>query len=260
MTKDHARLAVAAAREGDFATAIDHDARAFASEPGDPAPIHHLIAMLLDCGKWIGAMAAIELVKERPVTPEVELALDLAACEVMRKIAGTFPPAGMREDTDAIIERLVSGNHDLATRLAIARMLVDLNRVAEARRILAATEPETPEDRGNAAFLRGVLCEREGDLANARVMYELALAIDAHRGDAAINLVSMLLRDGDTASISALLDGLDPKVRAMPELRFNEAMYLRRIGRVDAARAILSEVATPHSEIGRIAKQVLIAC
>ncbi|MBA2539388.1 MAG: hypothetical protein H0V17_07130, partial [Deltaproteobacteria bacterium] len=82
--------------------------------------------------------------------------------------------------------------------------------------------------------------------------------------DAAINLISVLLESPDPKAsrrITSLLSELDVSVREMPEVRFNEAIHLRRIGEHAKARALLTIIAGDRStELGRVARQVLASC
>jgi tetratricopeptide (TPR) repeat protein len=57
----HTNLANAAVRMNDYGQAIQSYARAFECRPGDQKPIQQLVAMFIDLGKWMGAMAALEL-------------------------------------------------------------------------------------------------------------------------------------------------------------------------------------------------------
>jgi tetratricopeptide (TPR) repeat protein len=195
---------------------------------------------------------------------ETAFVLDLAATQMLRRITGVFPPRGASEDADRVIDRVVgaSRNRRAGIQLSVARGLIDLGRIAEATAVIEAIAANTDEESAQLCVLRGALCERTRDLAGAISFYEQALALDGTRADAAINLISVLLESPEQAAcarIAAVLSGLAPDVRAIPELRFNEAIYLRRIGDPDRARALLSSIAADH-ELGRLARQVLASC
>ncbi len=262
-----AELATVTAQLGDYASAIDHDARAWALRPDDPAPIQHILAILVDSGKWLGAMTAFEIVRQG-ARAETAFALDLAAAQVFRRITNVFPPRGAHQDADRLIERLVANSceRSVAAQTAVVRSLIDLGRISDASALLEriATATASTNDRAHIYFLRAALCERAGDSVAAISFYEQALALDARRSDAAINLISMLLESPDpdaSTRIATVLSRLDASVRELPEVRFNEAIHLRRIGEQEDARALLALVAADRTtELGRVARQVLASC
>ncbi len=265
----HARVELAklAVRLGDYASALDHDARAWDLRPNEPAPIQHMIAVLVESGKWLGAMAAIDLVRQGACA-ETGFALDLAATQVIRKLVGVFPPRAAHRDADNVVDRLVAGasGRCIGVQIAVVRALIDLGRILEASLLLerSSNAESTAEERAQLCSIGGVLRERGGDLAGAIALYEQALVLDARQADAAINLISALLELGvpDTFTrIATLLMNLDPAVRRTPAVRFNEAIYLRHIGELEQAKALLESLAEDRStELGRIARQVLISC
>lgn len=258
----HAELAEVTAKLGDYSSAIDHDARAWELRPSDPSPLFHILTLLVDSGKWLGAMTAYELVRET-ARPEAALALELAAAEVFRRIAGVFPPRGARPEADAMIDRLVAScrTRRASVKLAVARSLVDLGRIDDAVEVMDELRCEAPEDRAHLCFLRAIVCERAGDIEAAIGCYEQALALDA-RTDAALNLLALLVEAPEVSErIATLIAQLGPDVRDLPLVRFREAIYLRRIGDHDGATALLSRIASDRtSELGRMARQVLASC
>lgn len=260
----HAELADVTAKLGDYASAIDHDARAWELRPGDPSPIFHILTLLVDSGKWLGAMTAFEIVRES-ARPETAFALDFAATQVFRRIVGVFPPRGAHADADRLVDRLVASSRlrRAAIQVEVARALIDLGRLAEAGQLLEDLEGDAAL-RAHVWFLRAVLCERAGDDAGAIAGYELALDLDAQRTDAVLNLLSLLVESpapDATARTAALLAQLAPAVRDLPLVRFREAIYLRRSGDHDGATALLSKLAMDRStELGRMARQVLASC
>lgn len=256
-------LAEVTAQLGDYASAIDHDARAWTLAP-DPKAILHVLGILVDTGKWLGAMTAFELVRDT-ARPDTALVLDLAATHVIRQLIGVFPPRGMRPEADTVIDRLVRDcrSYPVANQLSVLRTLIDLGRTAEATQVVAQLQAVEPSDRAQVCFLRGVLSERAGDVATAAARYEESLALDPNRVDAALNLMTVLLEspDSDSTRIGALIEMLDPAIRTDPGVRFNEALYLRRIGESDRATALLSSIASDRTtELGRLARQVLASC
>ncbi len=261
-----AELAYVIAQLGDYASALDHDARAWASCPNDPTPILHMIGILVDSGKWLGAMVAFEIVREG-VPPDTAFALDLAATQVFRQIGGMFPPRGSRPEADVLIDRLVAScrTRPDALQLAVARTLIDIGRLSDGAALIARLGSETAEagSLAHVCFLRGVLCERAADDMGAVSNYEQSLAL-AVRPDAAINLISILLEVPGaeaTTRLGEVLALLGADMRDLPLVRYYEAMYLRRAGHQDSAVALLSRIAIERdTELGRMARQVLASC
>jgi thioredoxin-like negative regulator of GroEL len=260
-----AELARVTAELGDYASAIDHDAQAWTRCPEDPMPMLHMLGMLVDSGKWLGALVAIEIARTG-AHPDTALVLDLAATEAFRQIGGVFPPRGARPEADAIIDRLVAScrMRRVSLQAAIARTLIDLGRTTEAATLLdQAREVTETSDLAHVCFLKGLLCERAGDLAGAATLYQQAHDLDG-RTDAALNLLSILVESPEPAAATqtaALLARLGSPLRELPLVRFREAIHLRRIGDHDAATTLLSPIACDHSsELGRMARQVLASC
>src|SRR5262249_53504994 len=131
----------------------------------------------------------------------------------------------------------------VSVRLGVARALIDCRRHDDARRILAEALGQllSPTDRGNAEYVRGLIAERDDDPAGALAAYEASLAADPRRWDACCNAVTLLLSRGDPDALAlagALLARVPAVVKgAAPQLLFNDAVYLRRVGRPLQARA-----------------------
>lgn len=255
------QLAQVTAELGDYASAIDHDARAWMLAPDDPSSMLHILGMLVDSGKWLGALVAIEVARPG-AHPDTAFVLDVVATQAFRQIGGVFPPRGARPEADAIVDRLVTSarTRPVAVRAAVARTLIDLGRTVEAASLLDQPREAEAADLAHVCFLRGLLCERAGDLAGAATLYTQAYDLGA-RADAALNLLAILVESPAPAAIThtvALLARLAPILRDHPLVRFREAIHLRRIGERDAATALLSPIACDHaSELGRRAREVL---
>jgi hypothetical protein len=246
----HINLATAAFQLADHGTAMTSNARAFELDPSDRRPLRNLMSMFAEIGKWLGAMAALELSRRGTPPPEVEVALDLIAIELVELLGRDFPPPGIDAEADATVARLVANapSRPPSTQLVIARALADIGRFAELRTIasgLARGDALAAADRGNLHYVEGLLAEYDRAPARALDRYAAALAADAHRADACVNATALLLAQGDAAlpRIGALLDQVAPDERAAtPGLLFNESIYLRRAGRPGEARARLEQV------------------
>ncbi|MEO7734156.1 MAG: hypothetical protein ABIY55_24550, partial [Kofleriaceae bacterium] len=120
-------------------------------------------------------------------------------------------------------------------------------RHADAQRILDALEPAlAPGDAGNAAYVRGLIAQHTGDATAALAAYEAAIIADPRRWDACCNALTLLLERGDAVSLAhgaALLGRVPPELKgSAPQLLFNEAVYLHRVGRNDEARRNIQRV------------------
>ena len=262
----HLNLATAEARLGDFGAAIASFARAYELQPGDPRAVQNLVAMLAELGKWLGAVAALELTREKPVPPEVAALLDVAKLHLVRLIAERFPAPGGGPDADAAVGAAVASALARGPRiqLDVARTLVQLGRAAEARPIATelASHPLGERERAGVLHLEGAIARATGDTSRARELYDQALALDPGNADLCVDATRLLLEDGTPealARVGALIEAV-PAERRSPELVFNEAAYLARTGRPRDARARLERVLRvtgPTSQLGQLARRAL---
>jgi tetratricopeptide (TPR) repeat protein len=251
-------LANACAQLGDYAGAISHYARAFEADPSQTRTIQNLMNMFADVGRWLGALAALELTRTDEAPPAVAVALDVARLHMIRLIADTFPAPDVGASPDeAVVNAVASASaRGSAIQLAVARMLVDLGRLDDASRFLDQIErrPLEAADRAVVLFLRGVLARHAQDPAAALALFEQALATDPTRADACVNATQLLLEQGTStafAKVAALIDRV-PVERRTPELLFNEAACLARLERPEEARALLERVIRITGGAGRI--------
>src|SRR6185295_19250256 len=151
-------------------------------------------------------------------------------------------------------------------RLGVARALIDCQRHDDAQRILAAIDgqDQSPADRGNAEYVRGLLAQHAGEPQRALAAYEASVTADPRRWDACCNALTLLLERGDPESLARagkLLGQIPPEVKgAAPQLLFNEAVYFRAAGRPIEARADLQRVLTAtngEGELAALARELL---
>lgn len=244
-------LATASARTGDYGEAIQQFARALQRRPADHRPVQNLIAMFAEVGKWLGALAALEMSRKGEPPADVAVALDLSAVHIIRTITGgKYPPAGMASDADDAINNLVANarRSPIGTRLTAARTLLELERVAEAQQLIADLDRAAlpPPDRAQALYVDGFVAQQQRDTARALGLYEQALAADPRRVDAAVNATSLLLEDGSEGALAKIQGWIDRVVQMRrmtdPNLLYNEAVYLARSGRANDARDRLERI------------------
>ncbi|HLL21557.1 MAG TPA: tetratricopeptide repeat protein [Kofleriaceae bacterium] len=243
-------LATASSQLQDHGEAITYYARAFDVDPTDQRPIQNMLHMFAELGKWMGAVAALELSRKGDPPTDVAVALDLVMVHLVRLISVKFPKPGTAEDADEAVGNLITHAQQRApkTQLIAARTLVDFGRFDDAHRVMQrlAKIQLDDDDRANLAYLEGVIAEQARDRDAALAHYERALAGDPARSDAATNAISMLLEDGSPAAldrIGALVGAVDARAKhASASLLFNEAIYLTRIGRSADARTNLERM------------------
>jgi tetratricopeptide (TPR) repeat protein len=243
-------LGTALAKTGDYGDAIVYHARAFTQRPDDPRPIQNLMAMFAEIGRWLGALAALELSRQGEPPPDVAMTLDLVNLHIVRMVAGQkFPPPGMSEDADAAVKNLVAhaAAGPAAPRLIAARTLIDLDRVKEAAQITASIDRATlaPADRASLLYLDGYFAEQRRETISALQLYLQALDADPERVDAAINATSLLLEEPGTAPIprvEEILGRVAPSRRSDPHFLYTEASVHARAGRAAEARARLEQI------------------
>ena len=241
----HVNLGVAAVQRADYGEAITHYARALALRPTDPRPLQSLLTMFVEVGKWLGAISAVELSRTGDPPPEVAVTLDLVMTDLIRRVATSFPHAGVTSDADETVDRLIANAARCSVGLqsTVARTLLEVGRVADAQRLVASSPVDnaSPRERAALEYVHAVIAEQAGDTLRARELYGRALRGDPEAAEAAVNLVSLLLQDGSPqafAEIERALAQVSPGRRnAVPELLFNEAVFHARSKRRDAARA-----------------------
>ena len=251
-----------------FGEAIESYAHAFNQRPGDVRPIQGLMMMFAEVGKWMGAMAALEMSRHGEPPDDVAVTLDLVMIHLLRQIGGSFPARAVAPDVDEAVDKLVANaaRRSPAVQLVVARTLLDLGRVADVEHMIERLGKIAlpPADRASLAFLRGVAAERGGDRVAALARYEESLAGDPERGDACANAISVSLAEGTPAAfarIARLLDAVAPHLRnALPELMMNEGVYLTRAGRANEAPAKfvrVLEVTNGEGPVAALAQQAL---
>lgn len=254
-------LATAASQTGDYGQAIESYSRAFDENPADIRPIQALLQMFAEVGKWLGAVAALELSRKGEPPPQVAVALDLVMVHLVRLISVRFPKPGIGEDADQAVASVVGSarGRGIGTQVVVARTLIDVGRVDEARDLIAhiAGQAKSDQDRGHARYLEGFLAEKAGDNDLALQRYTQALAVDPFRVDACVNAVSLLLENNTPAAL-ARIPGLVEQVPAAtrsqsPDLLFNHALYLSRSGEPALARANLERIIQVTGGDGRLA-------
>ncbi|HEX4417527.1 MAG TPA: tetratricopeptide repeat protein [Kofleriaceae bacterium] len=246
-----------------FAHAFDHD-------PTDPGPIRSMMNMYGEAGRVLGAIALAGLTRDHHDDEASSLALDLMVLHLNHVLMGGYPPPNAVPDADAAVSAVLrsSAGRPVRVRLGVARALIDCQRHDDARRLLAELdaqgEPEAAADRGNAAYVRGLIAQHDGDRQRALAAYEAAITADAKRWDACCNAVTLLLGRGDPESMAhagKLLARIPPDVKgAAPQLLFNEAVHLHRTGRSAEARVDLQRVLAAtkgEGELATLAGQLL---
>ena len=261
-------LGMASAQVADFGEAMVAYSHAFNHRPSDARPIQGLILMFAEVGKWMGAMAALEMSRTGEPPPDVAVTLDLVMVHLLRQIGGSFPQRDVSPDVDEAVDKLLgdAARRSPAVQLVVARTLLDLGRTSDVEKLVDRLGKIAlpPSDKASLAFLRGVAAERGGDRATALTRYEEALAGDPERGDACANAISVLLGDGSPtafARIGKLLDSVAQPLRTtLPELLMNEGVYLTRSGRANEAPAKfvrVLELTGGEGPVGALARQAL---
>jgi predicted Zn-dependent protease len=199
----------------------------------------------------MGAMAALDLSRQGEPPGEVSVALDLASLHIVRQITGgKYPPAGMTAEADEPVQGLIANapGRPVASRLIAARTLLDLDREAEAKQLLAGIDRRTcgTEDRATLTYLDGLFAQQGGGpLARDRALCrgprarsetdrgrdqrELAPPRGGHRGV-------------DRARAAKLIVLVPPSHRGNSHLLYNEASLHARTGNVAEAKARLDQI------------------
>jgi tetratricopeptide (TPR) repeat protein len=236
-------------KQQDLGDAVTCFARAFDTDPTDPKPIRSMMNMYGDAGRVLGAIALANLTRDRHADETSRLAIDLMLLHLNHVLMGGYPPPNASPDADEAVDAVIrsAATRPASVRLGVARALIDCQRHVDAQRILDELDPAlAPTDAGNAAYVRGLIAQHAGDVPAALAAYEAAVIADPRRWDGCCNALTLLLERGDAVSLAhaeQLLGRVPPEIKGTaPQLLFNEAVYLHRVGRNDEARADIQRV------------------
>ncbi len=260
-------VATARYRQGDRQGALEFYSRAFEADPGDSTPIRSIAAVLADIGWQWGALAASDLTSTKAAPPEVRAALSVVRLELAAAVVDIQPP-GQTPDLEEIAARVVDDVRDRApaVRLRAARSLFDAGQVDRTRAILEQLDPGrlSDADRADFKYVEGLLADRSGDSDAALEAFVQSVRLDSRRWDACCNAVNALLDRGNDQAMSLageLLGRVPEEVKSgAAPLLFNEALYLKQTGRLEAARSTLQRVlqlTEGSGELGKLAQQAL---
>lgn len=261
----HLNLGNAAAKTGDYAEAVAHYARAFQMRPTDQRPIQNLMGMYAELGRWLGAMAALDMSRQGSAQPpDIAVTLDLVNLHIVRLVSGgKYPPAGLTNDGDEAVRNLIghAADRSVAQQIVVARTLLDFDRDEDAKLLVGKIDRNkaTPADRASLLYLDALFAQDSG---KAFELYLDALDTDPTRVDAAVNAISLLIDLNSAAAlenIPKVLEKVAPAQRANPDLLYNEAIYLVRTNRPDEARTKLEKIVKHHGSgpQGERARQAL---
>lgn len=254
-------LGTAHLQTSQYGEALVAYARAFDADPTDQRPLQSLIHMYAEIGKWLGAVAALEMSRKGEPPDEVSVALDIVLVHLMKLIASKYPERNVSEDADQPIDNLLrsAARRPPRVQLVVARTLVDFGRLDDARTMVERLGKQAlgDTDRGDLRYLDGLLAERRGDKRRALELYVESLEADARRSDACANAISLLLEEGTPDAFAHIADLVtivpdEDKARS-PELLFNEGVYHLRAGHPGEARRALERVLRVTGGEGRIA-------
>lgn len=259
-------------RRGDQASALEHFAEAYVSAPGDPTSLRNVINMYVEAGWAIGAVALARITRSGHHSDAVNVALDMMNVMISQQIAPDFPGKNLIAETEATITGLSQSSASLspAVQVHIARMLFDTDHLQAVRAIAErlVDAPMDSSERGEWLYVRGLLAEKDADNEAALSHYSDALDADPRRWDACCNALTILLeRDGDGTMDGAMEQAARLLAKVPPELKmfrhqllFNEALYLRRIGKVEEATRhcqVILEMTGGAGPMAALAKQTL---
>lgn len=258
-------LGSASAAIGDHGEAIASFAEAFDRRPDDPRPLEQLLEMFATAGKWLGAAAALDLLRLGEPPPEVEVALAMVRVRLVALIANGFPERDVDDDIDRMIAKLVHSAlaRGPQTQLAVAHTLFDVGRESDGRTLVAAAAansaraPLEAVETGELHYLQAHLAARDGDPSRSLALYAQSLSSDPHRIEACTHAIALLLEDGSAIAIGQIPQWLERVPAADrhrdPNLALHEAMYLMRIDRVAQAQLRLEHAVALTDGDGPIA-------
>jgi hypothetical protein len=259
-------LGTASVELGEYGDAIVCYSQAFDRRPSDPRPVQQLLEMFAAVGKWLGAAAALDLVRSGEPPPEVEVALALVRVRVIQLIANGFPERDVDDDIDDTIAKLVANALERGpqTQLAVAQTLLEIEREIDARTLVAAASEHgtrTPLDASAAGDLRCLqahLAARDGNPSRALTLYAQSLTSHRRRIEACTNAIALLLEDGSAAALAQIPQWFQRVPAAErqrdPILVFYEAVYLMRSDRTAQSHLRLQHVLELTGGTGSIAE------
>lgn len=127
---------------------------------------------------------------------------------------------------------------DLATGMAVAQILVNTSRWADAEKVLATMLERAPDQRA-INYLYGQVLTKLGRGNESRQYYERAVEVDPTFGPAVQQLVDIYEAENDFSKAAAVLQPLIGEDPVNVELRRRQAYLYLRAGEAEKARASL---------------------
>jgi tetratricopeptide (TPR) repeat protein len=253
-------------RQGDRRGALVCFARAFSIAPDDFGPVSRVIDTYFELGLAVGIISLVTLTRASEEREDVKMLLDLVALLLAYQVLGEHLSEGITPSLGTLVENLVQScaTQSVKVQLQIARILCSMKRYEHALRIVERLEDTvmTMEERAHLEYLRGLVEDSKGQSDEALSHHEASVKLSKERWDAACNALTILLEKDDAKSIERageIIAGVSEEWRnRSPQLMFNEAVYLKRLGRFEQAKGLFKKVQSLAGHTGELAKMAKV--
>ena len=224
-------LAKLAADDGRYDEAVTRIDRVIAKSPDDPVLRYERAMMLIDAGKVDKAENELRAVLQK--NPDF-----YDANRVLGRILldrGTTDRERVEEALKYLQAAFKAYPDDLATGMAVAHILGQLNRTPEAERVLASMVERAPDQRA-LNFQYAQVLTKLGRGAESKQYLERAVAVDPTFGPAIMQLLDMYQQENEWAKGAAILQPLIDEDPLNIEMQRQQAFFYLRAGDARNAR------------------------
>lgn len=224
-------LAKLAADDGRFDEALSRIDKVLDKSPGNPVVVFERAMILLDAGRIDSAETELRrLAASHPDFTDAHRILGRVLLEGSRA-----DRARMEEALGYLQTAFKANPDDLSTGVTVSQLLVALNRVAEAERVLAALVERSPDQRVlNYNYAQVLTKLGRGD--ESKPYLERAVQLDATFTPAIYQLVDIYQKLGEWQKAAEVLAPLVAEEPLNIELRRQQAFFYLRGGQSEQAR------------------------
>jgi predicted Zn-dependent protease len=224
-------MAKLAADDGRFDEAVTRMDRVIAKAPDEPVLRYERAMMLIDAGKVDKAESELRaLLVKNPEFYDANRVLGRVLLD-----RGTTDRARVEEALKYLQAAFKAYPDDLATGMAVAHILGQLDRVPEAERVLAGMVERAPDQRALNYQYAQVLTKL-GRGAESKQYLERAVAVDPTFGPAILQLLDIYQQENEWAKGAAVLQPLIDEDPLNMEMQRQQAFFYLRAGDAKNAR------------------------
>lgn len=220
-----------AAQDGRYDDALQILEKILKKSPDDPVLRYERAMILIDAGQADKAEAELRAVVTK--SPEFYDANRVLGRVLLDR--GTSDRGRVEEALKYLHAAYKAYPDDFSTGMAVAHILINLDRLPEAERVLAAMVERAPDQRA-LNFQYAQVLTKLGRGNESRQYLERAVAVDPTFGPAIMQLLDMYQQENEWARAAALLQPLAEEEPMNLEIQRQQAFFYLRAGDARAAR------------------------